>query len=439
MDEKKFNFQEAKQILSLIDSKKDFSKQEVEQIQSYLKSAGYNLGNTGKNKDGVDGDWGNKTTSAVNQLRSDFNTRYSKDNSKDNSSQSTKTYNHTAESFVPMESIGAYNIGQVMGNAFKKSKPEETNPYKGMSAEELIATNPKLMQQLLMAEKYDLGEWKDDGKWGNTSKKAWAQAQKDGWVLKDGKLIKPNPVDSSNSFYNTTYFLSEDDSPIKVNWNNDKAKVSAKIGHAANLVIDDNGNVSIYEYGRYGGGKGKPGYYYTTPEIKDGKTRNRGNVKYTKLPINAKNYLNEDGTLNEEALMQDVTEKHFSSGSMSYRKTNQSANETVSYWDAFGSNPDRDDYSGFGNNCVSTAARFSGAVERPMGSVPGNEGFWIPRQAQSVVNYDFGGSKGNVGNANFSGWDVASWATPGIIQSTVDNIKNKIFLGKTLAKSIINS
>jgi hypothetical protein len=33
-----------------------------------------------------------------------------------------------------------------MGNTFKKKdKPEEVNPYKGMSAEELIATNPKLM------------------------------------------------------------------------------------------------------------------------------------------------------------------------------------------------------------------------------------------------------------------------------------------------------
>lgn len=107
MDGKNFNFQEAKQMLSLIDSKKDFSKQEIKQIQSYLKSAGYDLGNTGKNKDGIDGDWGNKTTTAINQLRSDFNIKYSKDNS----NQSTKTYNHTAESFVPMESIGAYNIG----------------------------------------------------------------------------------------------------------------------------------------------------------------------------------------------------------------------------------------------------------------------------------------------------------------------------------------
>lgn len=194
MDEKKFNFQEAKQMLSLIDSKKDFSKQEIEQIQSYLKSAGYDLGNTGKNKDGVDGDWGNKTTTAINQLRSDFNTKYSKDNSKDNSNQSTKTYNHTAESFVPMESIGAYNVGQIMGNAFKRNKPEETNPYKGMSAEELITKHPKVMQQLLIGEDYDLGKWKDDGKWGDTSKKAWEQAQKDGWVLQDGKLIKPKPT-----------------------------------------------------------------------------------------------------------------------------------------------------------------------------------------------------------------------------------------------------
>lgn len=431
MDGKNFNFQEAKQMLSLIDSKKNFSKQEIEQIQSYLKSVGYDLGNTGKNKDGVDGDWGNKTTTAVNQLRSDFNTKYSKDNS-----DQSKTYNHTAESFVPMESIGAYNVGQIMGNVFKKDKPEETNPYKGMSAEELIAKHPEVMQRLLIGEKYDLGKWKDDGKWGSTSKKAWEQAQKDGWVLKDGKLIKPTPANSPGSFYNTTYFLSEDDHPIKVNWNDDKAKASARIGHAANLVIDENGNISIYEYGRYGGGKGKPGYYYTTPETKDGKTRNRGNVIYTKLPFNAKNYLNEDGTLNEGALMDAVTKKHFNSGSLSYVKTDQPGNVTTDLWDAFGQNQNRDDYCGFGNNCVSTAARFSGAVERPIGVAPGNEGFWMPRQPQSVVNYT-SGSKGNEGDSNFSGWDVTSWATPGIIQSAIDNVKNKIFLGKTLVKQII--
>lgn len=39
-----------------------------------------------------------------------------------------------------------------------------------------------------------MGKWKDDGKWGDTSKKAWEQAQKDGWVLQDGKLIKPKPT-----------------------------------------------------------------------------------------------------------------------------------------------------------------------------------------------------------------------------------------------------
>lgn len=196
MDGKNFNFQEAKQVLSLIDSKKNFSKQEIEQIQSYLKSIGYDLGNTGKNKDGVDGDWGNKTTTAINQLRSDFNTKYPQNNP----DKSTKTYNNTAESFVPMESIGAYNVGQIMGNLFKrKNKPEETNPYKGMSAEELIATNPKLMQQLLIGKDYDLGKWKDDGNWGGTSKKAWEQAQKDGWVLKDGQLVKSEVETDNNS------------------------------------------------------------------------------------------------------------------------------------------------------------------------------------------------------------------------------------------------
>lgn len=41
------------------------SNPKVTQIQTYLKGKGYDLGTSGPNKDGVDGQWGNKTLAAV--------------------------------------------------------------------------------------------------------------------------------------------------------------------------------------------------------------------------------------------------------------------------------------------------------------------------------------------------------------------------------------
>jgi hypothetical protein len=37
----------------------------VTQIQTYLKGKGHNLGTSGANKDGVDGQWGGKTLAAI--------------------------------------------------------------------------------------------------------------------------------------------------------------------------------------------------------------------------------------------------------------------------------------------------------------------------------------------------------------------------------------
>lgn len=169
------------------------------------------------------------------------------DEKKNNSNQSnTKTYNHTAESFVPMELIGAYNIGQIMGNAFKNNS-EKINSYEGMSAEELIAKHPEVMQRLLIGKNYDLGEYKDDGNWGNSSKRAWAQAQKDGWILKDGQLVKA----PGKAFY-----ISYPDHRISTSGTGLRRFFGDYIplikGHSASILIDSNGNATYHTYGRYG-------------------------------------------------------------------------------------------------------------------------------------------------------------------------------------------
>jgi hypothetical protein len=41
------------------------SNPKVTQIQTYLKGKGYDLGTSGANKDGVDGQWGGKTLAAI--------------------------------------------------------------------------------------------------------------------------------------------------------------------------------------------------------------------------------------------------------------------------------------------------------------------------------------------------------------------------------------
>jgi hypothetical protein len=61
--------EEKNQILSLHGSNLilEQANQKVSQIQTYLKTKGYDLGVTGPNKDGVDGLWGKKTRDAVKQ------------------------------------------------------------------------------------------------------------------------------------------------------------------------------------------------------------------------------------------------------------------------------------------------------------------------------------------------------------------------------------
>ena len=79
---------------------------------------------------------------------------------------------------------GNYNWKQLNGNyqvhAEKENKAERS----------FIKTNPKKVQEELLANNFDLGKYGADGKWGNVSEAAWQQAKQQGYTLENGKLIK---------------------------------------------------------------------------------------------------------------------------------------------------------------------------------------------------------------------------------------------------------
>lgn len=280
-----------------------------------------------------------------------------------------------------------------------------------------------------------------DGKWGRDTEGVAATIP----TTKFQKIrqsisntLSPGAQDLT-SFHNSTYFLSEDDSPIKIDWT-DKGQSNAsalkpgqftngkyaRIGHAANLTIDENGNILLYEYGRYGA----PNTSFEKTYWKDKQYQtagNHGNVQITSLGnINA---LAKDGQVSEQDIMKYVASKGFHNGSLTWARTNQSAKETQDLWDELGSNPNRGCYSGIGNNCVSTAARMSGKVDRPAGAKAGEEGFWIPIQGQ-VLAQNNPLNTGNI-NGQFGINDVLArvWnKTPQLLQSAV-----------TVGQSIINT
>ena len=66
------------------------------------------------------------------------------------------------------------------------------SPYKSSyTRDQYLQDHAKSIQEQLLAEKYDLGKWGADGKWGESSQAALDKALADGYKLKDGKLIAP--------------------------------------------------------------------------------------------------------------------------------------------------------------------------------------------------------------------------------------------------------
>lgn len=98
---------------------------------------------------------------------------------------------------VNKQSQAAEQAVKAKREAEKKANASIKTPAKPqlVSRTKAQATN---LQEQLVAAGYDLGKTgknKDgvDGAWGSKSEAALQQAQKDGYVLKDGQLIKPRP------------------------------------------------------------------------------------------------------------------------------------------------------------------------------------------------------------------------------------------------------
>ena len=85
---------------------------------------------------------------------------------------------------------GAEQAAQARRNAYQKANANVQVPMrpKLVSKEVTQAIN---LQEQLYALGYDLGSAGIDGNFGAKSKAALAQAQKDGYILQDGKLVKP--------------------------------------------------------------------------------------------------------------------------------------------------------------------------------------------------------------------------------------------------------
>lgn len=98
------------------------------------------------------------------------------------------------------------------------------------------------LQKQLVAAGYDLGPYGIDGNFGNTSKKALAQAQADGYVLENGKLILPKKST------NTTEQQPQDNIAY-VNLLGYKAFGVLPTGHAGVVVRDASGMNTYYDFG----------------------------------------------------------------------------------------------------------------------------------------------------------------------------------------------
>ena len=122
---------------SLLPDFNNLSKDEIMNIQSQLKSMGYDLGNSGKNKDGVDGDWGNKSKIALQMA---LNDGYSFNNNQlIGESNSSKLFEEGSN--------------QIIGNAVTTTK-HLLDLITGKESESNYASNGTKKQALALALKY---------------------------------------------------------------------------------------------------------------------------------------------------------------------------------------------------------------------------------------------------------------------------------------------
>lgn len=89
-----------------------------------------------------------------------------------------------------------WNVPTNFGDKSPFNKPQLksrtiSSPYKeDYSEQDYIRDNAKSIQQQLIAEKYNVGQWGADGKWGKSSQAALDKAKQDGYELQGTKLVK---------------------------------------------------------------------------------------------------------------------------------------------------------------------------------------------------------------------------------------------------------
>lgn len=148
----------------------DYIKDNAETIQRQLKEAGYNLGSSRKNRDGVDGKWGKSSQAALDKA--------------------------LAEGYT-------LKGNQLVKPTLKPRKTAATSQTASTGIDpKYLKSNALSIQQQLKESGYDLGtsgKNKDgvDGSWGDKSQTALSQALADGYSFKDGKLIAPKKVSAA--------------------------------------------------------------------------------------------------------------------------------------------------------------------------------------------------------------------------------------------------
>lgn len=221
----------------------------------------------------------------------------------------------------------------VIGQSFLPKQSTITVPFpydSDYTKEQFLADNAEKFQRELKRVGYNLGtsgKNKDgvDGKWGKRSQAALDRAYKDGYIYKNGRLVKPektlvkrnniNPVqyqvhpmfgtpvsapkvtpsqDPQNKGY--AFYISYPEHSISTKGTGYEwmgKTVPGIKGHAASIIIDENGNASYHTYGRYNDG----GSYRTwsLPKMKSGEDKQeylkriRHKLEYfdTKEPVSA--------------------------------------------------------------------------------------------------------------------------------------------------------
>ena len=145
-----------------------YLKNNAKQIQQQLLTEKFDIGKTG-----ADGIWGKASQSALDKARA---AGYKLVNGKLVKPETNKNSLWNSMGTLALGPMGAYTA-VIKANAKEPAKK----------------TKEQDLQEQLVKAGYDLGLTGADGIWGKRSQLALNQAQKDGYEIIDGKLIKPTP------------------------------------------------------------------------------------------------------------------------------------------------------------------------------------------------------------------------------------------------------